>query len=183
MDTKTATGKLLIVAIAATLAQPLAAQETRVERDMRCYEQPESCNGAMGWDGARGVQGSDPIGDAIVGLLILGGLAAIAGAMADDNDQATPATTPAPVTGRDRSDVAPGMIVARVTGIRADDVLNVRSGPGTEYPILIEIPPNGFNVMLDTEECRKMAGYAFAWCPVEYNGVAGWVSSGFLTAQ
>lgn len=62
----------------------------------------------------------------------------------------------------------------RVTDIRSDDVLNVRQGPSTKYPIVGAIPPYGTGV-------RRVECTSRNWCLVKYRCVSGWASGKFLT--
>lgn len=61
----------------------------------------------------------------------------------------------------------------QVTGVAADDVLNIRSGPGTQYSTVGAIP-SGSGCVLKTRRCVRR------WCKVEYAGVKGWAHTGFL---
>lgn len=71
--------------------------------------------------------------------------------------------------------VAPVRQLARVVNVPHDDVLNIRSGPGTIYPIIAEIPPNGRNV--------EIINCGAGWCVVNYDGNRGWASARYLTPQ
>lgn len=51
--------------------------------------------------------------------------------------------------------------------------VNLRAGPGTNYPQVVVVP-NGAPV----EIFGCLTGYG--WCDVGFNGVRGWVSSGYL---
>lgn len=62
----------------------------------------------------------------------------------------------------------------RVIDIRSDDVLNVRQGPSTRYPIVGVIPPNGTGV-------RRIECTSRNWCLVKYRCVTGWASGKYLT--
>ncbi len=62
----------------------------------------------------------------------------------------------------------------RVTDIRSDDVLNVRQGPSTKYPIVGAIPPYGTGV-------RRVECTSRNWCLVKYRCVSGWASGKYLT--
>lgn len=62
----------------------------------------------------------------------------------------------------------------RVIDIRSDDVLNVRQGPSTRYPIVGAIPPNGSGV-------RRVECTSRNWCLVKYRCVSGWASGKYLT--
>ena len=69
----------------------------------------------------------------------------------------------------------------RVYGVAADDVLNMRSGPSTGYPIVAAIPPNGRGVAISS--CRRIAGYSNKWCLVAWQGVSGWASACCLAGE
>lgn len=62
----------------------------------------------------------------------------------------------------------------RVIDIRSDDVLNVRQGPSTKYPIVGAIPPYGTGV-------RRVECTSRNWCLVKYRCVSGWASGKYLT--
>jgi N-acetylmuramoyl-L-alanine amidase len=64
----------------------------------------------------------------------------------------------------------------RVTGVAAEDVLNIRSGPAADRERVGSIPPNGRAVRI-VGACREN------WCPIEYGGVRGWVNRGYLTSE
>ena len=64
----------------------------------------------------------------------------------------------------------------RVRGVSSNDVLNIRSGPGSKYPLVGEIPPNGRGV--GVEGCAPNNS---RWCIVRYNCYRGWASIKYLT--
>ena len=64
----------------------------------------------------------------------------------------------------------------RVTGVAANDVLNIRSGADAGTGIVGTIPPNGTGIRI-IDRC------AGAWCPIEYRGVRGWVNQRYLTSE
>jgi uncharacterized protein YraI len=53
--------------------------------------------------------------------------------------------------------------------------LNIRSGPGPEYPVTGAIPTNGQATILGCIE-------GSLWCQITYNGAQGWAYSQYLTA-
>lgn len=61
---------------------------------------------------------------------------------------------------------------AHVVGVAYNDVLNVRSGPGTRYPIVGTIVPRARSVYV--VECGVV------WCEVQADDVDGWVNASFL---
>ncbi|EKF41759.1 DUF1236 domain-containing protein [Nitratireductor indicus] len=67
-----------------------------------------------------------------------------------------------------------GIAAADVTAVAVTD-LNIRSGPGPQYPIVGAIGANQEAVIGGCQEGSK-------WCVVSYNGVDGWAYSDYLTA-
>ncbi len=63
----------------------------------------------------------------------------------------------------------------RVVNVAHDDVLNIRSGPSAGYGIVGSIPPRGRGV--------RIVGSCRGWCPIQYNGLSGWVNAAFLAAE
>ena len=66
--------------------------------------------------------------------------------------------------------------VARQTTAQAVTPLNIRSGPGPEYPVIGAIPTNGQAVILG---CIQGS----LWCQISYNGTQGWAFSQYMTAM
>ncbi|MEM7140469.1 MAG: SH3 domain-containing protein [Actinomycetota bacterium] len=64
-----------------------------------------------------------------------------------------------------------------VFGVAADDVLNVRSGPGVENPIVGTLAPDAVGVDVDGEAERVGSQ---TWVPVNADGLRGWVNRRFL---
>lgn len=64
----------------------------------------------------------------------------------------------------------------RIVDIRSDDVLNVRQGPSTKYPIIGSIPPDGEGI--SKGECTSRN-----WCLVKYKCIHGWASGKFMTSS
>ena len=88
---------------------------------------------------------------------------------------------------------ADGPDAYRVTGVAASDVLNVRSGPGTGFSIVGELPPNATGVRnldrVPTNLCDELAGLTTferrnIWVKIVWESdgpsVAGWVKARFL---
>lgn len=69
---------------------------------------------------------------------------------------------------------ADGVLLA-VIGVAFDDVLNVRSGPGTSFGIVATLAPTG--TMLSTGEARLLT--RSIWYRVSTGSVTGWVNSSF----
>jgi uncharacterized protein YraI len=71
------------------------------------------------------------------------------------------------------SDIADAATTFRVVNVASDDVLNIRSGPNSSSPIVGSIPPDGRGV--------RIAGTCNGrWCPVDFQGIRGWVNKQYL---
>jgi N-acetylmuramoyl-L-alanine amidase len=64
----------------------------------------------------------------------------------------------------------------KVSGVAANDVLNIRSGPDANSAIVGTIPPNG-------REVRMIGNCAGSWCRIEYRGTQGWANRRFLVDE
>jgi hypothetical protein len=84
----------------------------------------------------------------------------------------TPIPTPTPAPPTDER--------YTVVNVEADDVLNVRSGPGVGNPIVGTIPPYGMEVHV-TGAGQQVSGSL--WVPIGYQGTTGWVNSHYLARQ
>jgi SH3-like domain-containing protein len=91
--------------------------------------------------------------------LVTGALLALGTAAA----QARPAPT---------ADVVPGEEHC-VVNVRANDPLNLRTGPGVKYRVLTRLRYGQCGVMV-RDECRDN------WCPVEEGHYAGWVHAHYI---
>jgi len=60
-----------------------------------------------------------------------------------------------------------------VANVEGDDVLNVRSGPSTDFDIVAELQPGSRGVAI-TGNCRSQ------WCPVQHALTRGWVNRMYL---
>ncbi len=61
----------------------------------------------------------------------------------------------------------------RVVGMRGDDVLNVRSAPTAEAPVVTTLPQGAGRIQI----VGACSGY---WCPIKYARHTGWVNRAFL---
>ena len=61
---------------------------------------------------------------------------------------------------------------AKVSGIRYDDTLAVRSGPSTGYMKIGDLPPDATGV--EILECRNR------WCRIRYGNLVGWAYAKYL---
>lgn len=68
----------------------------------------------------------------------------------------------------------------KVIKIPHDDVLNIRDGKGTVYPILGVIPYDAHNVAVTTCQSND-AGKE--WCQITYGSVSGWVRSKYIEKE
>jgi N-acetylmuramoyl-L-alanine amidase len=64
----------------------------------------------------------------------------------------------------------------RVVDIAPNDVLNVRSGAASTYPIVGVIPPTGRGI-LTVGACLR------GWCQINYETTIGWVNARFLAPE
>ena len=64
----------------------------------------------------------------------------------------------------------------KIFNVASDDVLNVRQGPSTKYPIVGSIPPYGTGI--SRGECTSRN-----WCLVRYKCISGWASGKFMTVH
>ncbi len=69
----------------------------------------------------------------------------------------------------------------RVVGVAGNDVLNMRTGPGTGHGIVTGIPPNGTGVRVSG--CQAVSGYSSKWCTVTWQGISGWASACCLAGE
>jgi Bacterial SH3 domain/Peptidase M15 len=60
-----------------------------------------------------------------------------------------------------------------VAHVERDDVLNVRSGPSTEFDVIGGLPPGSRGVSI-TGACQS------GWCPVQQGAASGWVNRTYL---
>ena len=82
-----------------------------------------------------------------------------------------------------------------VTGVAANDVLNIREEPQADAPKLGEIPHDGvcirnlgcqggltfqeFTELSEEQKAIRLREHP-RWCKVEYRGIAGWVAGRYL---
>lgn len=90
----------------------------------------------------------------------------------------TPTTTPATTTPTtvpgEAIDFGPAEgDVLGVVGVRHDDVLNVRSGPGTEFPVIAELDPTADDVVALGSTWSRPGSL---WIEVDAGGEEGWVN-------
>lgn len=89
----------------------------------------------------------------------------------------SPGTTTTTLAG-EKIDFGPGegdLLI--VIGVRHDDVLNLRAGPGTNQSIREEIPPT-FSDLVAQGNTRRLP--SSLWVDVDYEDTVGWVSLRFV---
>jgi len=86
--------------------------------------------------------------------------------------QRTPASNPSSrqQTGEPRRPADP---LYMVINVERDDVLNVRSGPSTDFDVIAELQPDSRGVAI-TGACHSQ------WCPVQHQLTRGWVNRMYL---
>ncbi|MEZ4518210.1 MAG: hypothetical protein R3C44_15775 [Chloroflexota bacterium] len=67
----------------------------------------------------------------------------------------------------------------QVAFVELGDTLNVRSGPGVDYPVVAELQPDATDLAVDDSGQSLVAGSLWVW--VEGDDAAGYVNSRFLT--
>lgn len=78
----------------------------------------------------------------------------------------------------DPFDIVPAAGTAlAVVGVEHDDVLNVRSGPGTEFDIIETLDPTSTEA-ISLGEGRLLP--SSIWWKVDANGISGWANASFL---
>lgn len=95
----------------------------------------------------------------------------------------TPAPTPAPTTTPGQaSDLLSFLADARlaVVGVAHDDVLNVREGPGTAFPVLASLPPHAEDVVTTG---RGWLVDRSLWIEVATDTGTGWAARAFLQGR
>lgn len=86
----------------------------------------------------------------------------------------TPRIWPTPQPGCNGAPLTRLVIGQRGRVTENDQSLNLRSGPGTENGILLQIPPGELFIVVDGIRC---AG-GFTWYQVRYDGRTGWLAEG-----
>lgn len=69
----------------------------------------------------------------------------------------------------------PGTDTYYVGDIKAYDTLKMRSGPGTNFEIVTDLPLGTRGI--EVSNCRKVAGFSIKWCQIEWGGKSGWASA------
>lgn len=76
-----------------------------------------------------------------------------------------------------RDETAPRLQASfAVANVRNDDVLNVRSGPSSDFDVVAALKPGSRGIAI-TGACQS------DWCPVRHESAAGWVNSVYLANE
>lgn len=67
-----------------------------------------------------------------------------------------------------------------VVGVAADDTLNVRVGPGTDFEVVAELDPRA-DGLVATGHNRDIGDGGSLWVEVEVDGRVGWVNRSFVS--
>lgn len=95
----------------------------------------------------------------------------------------TPMASPTAVSltpTKDVPPVGPSLGKFAVVNVASNDVLNVRSGPGVNRPIVGTVPHYGRDVEVHAGE-QEVGGSR--WVPVQHGEVSGWANSKYLARQ
>lgn len=87
-----------------------------------------------------------------------------------DQQPGLPLTSPTP----------PAPQTYRVVNVREGDAVNIRQGPGSNYPVVAQIPPGGRGITLAP---RRVANGSTMWQEISVAGYAGWVNEIYLEAE
>jgi hypothetical protein len=69
----------------------------------------------------------------------------------------------------------------RVTRVDRGDVLDLRTGPGTDNESIRQIPRDGSGIVVGA--CKVVDGYQYPWCEATWEGAQGWASACCLEGE
>jgi hypothetical protein len=69
----------------------------------------------------------------------------------------------------------------RVTSVDVGEVLDLRTGAGTDFPSIAEMPPDASGIAIGS--CKAVEGYNYPWCEVTWQGSEGWASACCLEGE
>jgi uncharacterized protein YgiM (DUF1202 family) len=93
--------------------------------------------------------------------------------------RAIPVQTPTPF-GADVAAATPVPVTYRVVKISQADYLNVRTGAGSTYPILMKLDPGTAGIVLGT---NRVANAETMWQEIIVNGRTGWVNVDYIAPE
>lgn len=95
----------------------------------------------------------------------------------------TVAVAPAEAGGETSAGGEAGDETYRVTELASDEVLDIRTGPGTDFESIAQVPPDGAGVAVTADSCKAVDGYRHPWCEVAWEGHKGWASACCLESE
>jgi hypothetical protein len=69
----------------------------------------------------------------------------------------------------------------RVSGVDDGEVLDLRTGAGTDFPSIAEMPPDAAGITVGS--CKDVDGYNYPWCEAAWQGNEGWASACCLEGE
>ena len=69
----------------------------------------------------------------------------------------------------------------RVTQIADGEVLDLRTGAGTDFPSIAAMPAGASGIAVGS--CKTVDGYRFPWCEATWQGTQGWASACCLESE
>ena len=66
---------------------------------------------------------------------------------------------------------------------RVTQALDIRTGPGTDFDSIAQVPFDGSGVAVAAESCKEVSGYLHSWCEVAWEGHKGWASACCLESE
>jgi V8-like Glu-specific endopeptidase len=72
-------------------------------------------------------------------------------------------------------------VKAHVINLQPDDRLELRSGPGTTFDSVTEIPPNATDIILFDQDWVRNGDTI--WCPVDWHGYLGYLARKYLSTR
>jgi uncharacterized protein YraI len=84
--------------------------------------------------------------------------------------------TPTPF-GADVAAATPASVTYRVIKISKGDYLNVRTGAGSTYPIVMKLEPDTAGIVLGA---NRVANRETMWQEIIVNGQTGWVNADYI---
>ena len=89
-----------------------------------------------------------------------------------------PTLTPTPnVLDASAVTATPAPSTYRVIGISSGDYLNVREGPGSNYPVVATLDPGTGGIVLGT---KRAANGETTWQEISVGGLSGWVNADYI---
>ena len=84
------------------------------------------------------------------------------------------------VLGASAVTATPAPSTYRVIGISSGDYLNVREGPGSNYPVVATLDPGTGGIVLGT---KRAANGETTWQEISVGGLSGWVNADYIAVE